>query len=283
MKTLKLCNCLLPYFRPYKIMYLGLNSVKINHIHSLLNYIGQFQLTEQAKVTKNEIEEKSLNQLVSYVDIESEKRLVEGLLEITPNAGFLTEEETTTIKNEDLYWIIDPIDGTTNYLFGHTKFCISIALYELGKPTYAAVYVPADDELFHADHAGAYLNGKQFRCSTRNLTESLLATGFPYYTFKEMAAYLDLLGDLMKSTKGLRRMGSAAIDLAYTACGRFDGFFELNLSPWDVAGGAYIIQQAGGIVSDFKNGEDFVFGNSILAGNKEIHEELISLIASKDF
>jgi len=255
----------------------------MNNIPHLLRTIGAFQLTEQQKVKHTDVSEKSLNQLVSYVDIESEKMLVAGLLKITPAAGFLTEEETTTIKNDDLYWIIDPIDGTTNYLFGHTKFCISLALYEDQKPIYAAVYVPADGELFSADATGAYLNGKKFTCSNRSLTDSLLATGFPYYNFNEMDAYLSLLNKLMKTTKGLRRMGSAAIDLAYTACGRFDGFFELNLSPWDVAGGAYIVQQAGGIVSDFQETENFVFGTSIVAGNKEIHAELLKIITAENF
>lgn len=240
-------------------------------------------MKEQSKVTISRVEEKSLNQLVSYVDIESEKMLVDGLLAITPNAGFITEEETTSIRNENQFWIIDPIDGTTNYLFGHTKFCISIALYEFGKPTYAAIYVPADKELFTATVKGAFLNGKQFKISSRPLKESLLATGFPYYNFDQMNAYLDLLSTLMRQTKGLRRMGSAAIDLAYTACGRFDGFFELNLSPWDVAGGAYIVQQAGGIVTDFQNGENFVFGNSILAGNNSIHSGILKLVQEKHF
>ena len=254
-----------------------------HQISSLLRTIGTFQLAEQQKVKYTDVSEKSLNQLVSYVDIESEKMLVEGLLKITPDAGFLTEEETTTIKNEEQYWIIDPVDGTTNYLFGHTKFCISIALYELGKPNYAAIYVPADNELFTADKDGAYLNGEKFKCSSRILSESLIATGFPYYKFDEMEAYLSTLKDLMQQTKGLRRMGSAAIDLAYMAIGRFDGFFELNLSPWDVAGGAYIVQQAGGHVTDFQNEENFVFGNSIIAGNRAIHANLLKLIKSKNF
>jgi myo-inositol-1(or 4)-monophosphatase len=255
----------------------------MNQISSLLRTIGVFQLAEQQKVKHSDVSEKSLNQLVSYVDIESEKMLVEGLLKITPDAGFLTEEKTTTKVNKELYWIIDPIDGTTNYLFGHTKFCISIALYENQKPVYAAVYVPADDELFSADATGAYLNGTKFTCSNRSLTDSLLATGFPYYNFDEMDAYLSLLNKLMKTTKGIRRMGSAAIDLAYTAIGRFDGFFELNLSPWDVAGGAYIVQQAGGIVSDFQETKNFVFGTSIVAGNKEIHAGLLQMIADENF
>ncbi len=255
----------------------------MHQIPHLLHTICQFQLQEQQKVKRSDVSEKSLNQLVSYVDIESEKMLVEGLLKITPNAGFLTEEETTTLKNDDQYWIIDPIDGTTNYLFGHTKFCISIALYEKQKPVYAAIYVPADDELFTADENGAYLNGNKFKCSSRPLSDSLLATGFPYYKFDEMDAYLSMLKKLMIQTKGLRRMGSAAIDLAYTACGRFDAFFELNLSPWDIAGGAYIVQQAGGIVTDFNNEEDYVFGNTILAGNSAIHSQMLEIIRNEKF
>jgi myo-inositol-1(or 4)-monophosphatase len=260
-----------------------LKTDQLKSIEQLVDRVGEFQLAEQHKLAEIIIIEKSPNQLVSYVDIESEKMLVEGLLRITPDAGFLTEEETTTIKNEEQYWIIDPVDGTTNYLFGHTKFCISIALYELGKPNYAAIYVPADNELFTADKDGAYLNGEKFKCSSRTLSESLIATGFPYYKFDEMEAYLSTLKDLMQQTKGLRRMGSAAIDLAYTAIGRFDGFFELNLSPWDVAGGAYIVQQAGGLVTDFQNEENFVFGNSILAGSHAIHTNLLKLIKSKNF
>jgi myo-inositol-1(or 4)-monophosphatase len=252
-------------------------------VAALVVRVGEYQLQQQSGVTAKHIDEKSLNQLVSYVDIESEKMLVEGLLKITPDAGFLTEEETTSIRNEEQYWIIDPIDGTTNYLFGHTKFCISLALYENQKPVYAAVYVPADDELFSADATGAYLDGKKFTCSNRSLIDSLLATGFPYYNFDEMDAYLSLLNKLMKTTKGIRRMGSAAIDLAYTAYGRFDGFFELNLSPWDVAGGAYIVQQAGGIVSDFQKTGNFVFGTSIVAGNKEIHAGLLQMIGDENF
>jgi myo-inositol-1(or 4)-monophosphatase len=253
-------------------------------VEQLVHRVGEFQLAEQHKLAEIIIIEKSPNQLVSYVDTESERMLVAGLSLITSTAGFLTEEETTTKVNKELYWIIDPIDGTTNYLFGHTKFSISLALYQNEKPVYANVYVPADKEMFVANPEGAFLNGKSFSCSTRaTLQETLLATGFPYYNFNEMEAYLSLLNKLMKTTKGLRRMGSAAIDLAYTAYGRFDAFFELNLSPWDVAGGAYIVQQAGGIVSDFQETENFVFGTSIVAGNKKIHAELLQMIAAENF
>lgn len=250
-----------------------------SQIDLLIKKVGDFQIQNQSKVIASDIEEKSLNQLVSYVDIESEKMLVAGLKSIAPEAGFLTEEKTSNHQNEDLYWIIDPLDGTTNYLFGHTKYSISIALYQNKKPIYAHVFVPPDNESFVGKHDGAFLNSKKITVSTRNeLTDTLIATGFPYYKFDEMEAYTNCLTKLMRETKGIRRIGSAAIDLAYTACGRFDAFYELNLSPWDVAGGSYIVQQAGGLVSDFDNKNNFVFGNSILAGNPNIHSKMIELI-----
>ena len=186
--------------------------------------------------------------------------------------------------NDDLYWIIDPIDGTTNFLFDHTKFSISLALYKDGKPIYSCVHIPADSETFVANPEGAFLSGKQFKCSERTkLSDTLIATGFPYYNFNEMEQYLNILQKLMRDTKGIRRMGSAAIDLAYTACGRFDAFYELNLSPWDLAGGAYLVEQAGGVVSDFQNGGNYVFGNTILAGNPSIHREMLKLIKQEKF
>ena len=254
-----------------------------SQIDLLIKKVGDFQIQNQSKVIASDIEEKSLNQLVSYVDIESEKMLVAGLKSITPSAGFITEEKTSNHQNEDLYWIIDPLDGTTNYLFGHTKYSISIALYQNGKPIYAHVFVPPDNESFVAYPEGAFLNGKEIYVSKREqMSNTLIATGFPYYTFDEIDAYTNCLRILMKETKGIRRLGSAAIDLAYTACGRFDAFYELNLSPWDVAAGSYIVQQAGGIVSDFKNKENYVFGNSILAGNPRIHSTMLRLI-QKEF
>lgn len=259
-----------------------LSTYQIRQIEKVLFEVGDFQCEHQTKLNPIQIEEKSLNQLVSYVDIESEKKLVKELKKITPSAGFLTEEKTTLEKNPELYWIIDPLDGTTNYLFGHTKFAISIALYACEKPVYANVFVPQDHEMFSATPQGAFLNNTSIQISKRNKwSDTLIATGFPYYNFDEMKSYLQLLEKLMRETKGIRRMGSAAIDLAYTACGRFDAFYELNLSPWDVAGGAYIVQQAGGIVTDFHAKNQFVFGNSILASNVILHQKILSIIQQK--
>ncbi|MEY2924965.1 MAG: hypothetical protein RLZZ337_1513, partial [Bacteroidota bacterium] len=255
-----------------------------NTLKPLLTSVSSFQISQQKKVIASDINEKSLNQLVSYVDIESEKMLVEGLLKITPNAGFITEEGTTDQHKSDQYWIIDPLDGTTNYLFGHRQYSISIALVEDGKTTIGAIYIPMDNELYFADESGACLNGEKISVSPRtNLIDTLIATGFPYYSFDEMESYLSVLKILMQETKGLRRIGSAAIDLAYTACGKFDGFFELNLSPWDVAAGAYIVQQAGGRVTDFTEGDNYIFGNSILAGTVSAHAQLLEIIRKYPF
>jgi myo-inositol-1(or 4)-monophosphatase len=250
----------------------------------LISNTASFQRSQQSKLSELKVEEKSFNQLVSLVDKESERMLVEGLRKITPNATFITEEDTVANKKSDEYWIIDPLDGTTNYLFGLDMYSISIAYYQNNQPTYANICLPAKDEMFEATPNGATLNGKPIQVSNRNsLQETLIATGFPYYDFKELNEYIGILKDLMRTTKGLRRMGSAAIDLAYTACGKFDGFFELNLSPWDVAAGSYIVQQAGGVVTDFSNGNDYIFGNSILAANPIIHKELLQVVKKNGF
>lgn len=256
-----------------------LNKIQINQIIGLLKEVGQFQKQEHRAFTINDIEEKSLNQLVSYVDIRSEEMLVESLRKITPAAGFITEEDTVENQLSPLQWIIDPLDGTTNFLFHHYQYAISIALQENDKTIFGAIYLPADEELYWATPDGAFFNYDKLKMDDRYpLENTLLATGFPYYDFKEIDQYLEILKVLMQKTKGLRRMGSAAIDLVYTADNRFNAFFEMNLSPWDVAAGAYIVQQSGGMVCDFKGGSDYIFGRSIIAGNKKIVPEILKII-----
>lgn len=256
-----------------------LNKQQINDIIGLLKTVGQFQKQEHRSFTINDIEEKSLNQLVSYVDIQSEKMLVEGLKRITPTAGFIAEENTVDNIDSPLQWIIDPLDGTTNFLFHHYQYAISIALMNNDKAVFGGIYLPADEELYWATPDGAFFNYDKLRLEDRYpLENTLLATGFPYYDFKEIDQYLEILKVLMQRTKGLRRMGSAAIDLVYTADNRFNAFFEMNLSPWDVAAGAYIVEQAGGMVCDFNGGDNYIFGRSIIAGNKKIVPELLEII-----
>ena len=242
----------------------------------LVKETGNFIREEAQKFNSSKIEYKGKNDLVSYVDKEAEKRLVKGLSEILPGSGFIAEEGTSTKKSDSYNWIIDPFDGTTNFIHGLPIYCISVALLKRKELALGVVYEVNRDECFHASKGeGAFLNHVPIKVSEgKTFEESLLATGFPYYDFEQMNKYLKILNDFMQNTHGLRRMGSAAIDLAYTACGRFEGFFEYNLNAWDVAAGALIVQEAGGKVTDFKGGNDFLFGREIVAGNATQPQQL---------
>ncbi len=241
---------------------------------------GAFIREESAKIHQIVIEEKDLNSLVSYVDKTAEIQLVEGLQKLIPGCGFLTEENTTTITGKAIEWIIDPLDGTTNFLYGIPAFSVSIGLRVEGKLVAGIIYEINRNELFYAyENGGAFLNGNAIHVSARKtLKECLLATGFPYYDFSGMDNYIEALKVLMRGSRGLRRIGSAAIDLAYVACGRFDGFFEYSLNPWDVAGSALIIREAGGTVTDYSGGNNYLFGKEIIASNGFIHEELRAVL-----
>ncbi len=234
---------------------------------------GNFIEKERKNFNPEVVETKSFNQLVSYVDQEAEKILVTGLGKILPSAGFITEEKTIQSEEKPYMWVIDPLDGTTNFIHNLPVYSVSIGLVYQGKSILGVVYEINHKELFYAwQNGGAWLNGNPIKVKTNSeLEKSLLATGFPYYDFKIMEKYLDTLKYFMKNSQGMRRMGSAAVDLAYTACGRFDGFFEYGLSPWDVAGGICLIEEAGGIVSDFNGGNDFLFGKTILGSSKAIY------------
>jgi myo-inositol-1(or 4)-monophosphatase len=246
----------------------------LREVEELCRVAGDFQLLHFRSLKSDQIQNKGLNQLVSFVDIETEKILVSGLEKIVPGSTFITEENTAKLnRKSDRYWIIDPLDGTTNYLHGLGAFSISIAYVEFGEIKLGVVYIPIWNEMFSATlDKGAFLNGDRIHVSpVEKLSESLIATGFPYFEFEHMDGYLDTLRVLMKGTHGLRRMGSAAIDLAYVGCGRFDGFFESGLNAWDVAAGVLIVEEAGGKVADFKGENDFVFGKSIVAANPNIY------------
>lgn len=235
-----------------------------------------------SEFSRESIEYKGLNDLVSYVDKHAEERLVAGLRKILPEAGFIAEEGTAGRTDDQVYaWIVDPVDGTTNYMHGLPIFAISIALMHHDTIVSGVVFEVNREECFSAwKGGGAYLNGESIRVSSaRLLKDSLLATGFPYYDFKQTDQYLGILKELMQKSHGLRRMGSAAVDLAYTACGRFEGFFEYNLKPWDVAAGTLLVQEAGGIVGDFKGGDDFIFGRELIA-SCAVFPELQGIIQS---
>jgi myo-inositol-1(or 4)-monophosphatase len=226
-----------------------------------------------------DLDEKGLNQLVTQYDKAVESRLIEEFTKLTPNATFLSEEENPEAIIDDLTWVIDPIDGTTNFIHNNPMYSVSIALYQGEKPILGVVYLPKLNEYFLAHQEGAFLNNRPIKVSKNQaLKSSLMATGFPYYDFEKTKQYFLVLESLMKQTRGVRRMGSAAIDLAYTACGRFDGFFEYSLSPWDVAAGAYIVKQAGGKVSDFNGGDNFIFGKEIIAASDSIYSSLYQYV-----
>ncbi len=241
---------------------------------------GSFIRDASQNFTHDKIEHKGLNDLVSYVDKQAEQIIVEGCRKILPEAGFITEEGTASGKGEKYNWIIDPLDGTTNFIHGLPAFAVSIGLAEGDTPIMGIVYEVNRDETFHAlKGEGAFCNDERITVSSvKSLDGSLLATGFPYYEFSQMEKYLQILNEFMQKTHGIRRVGSAAVDLAYTACGRFEGFFEYNLNAWDVAAGIVLVQEAGGVITDFSNGSDFVFGRELISGAPGVQQEMQKII-----
>ncbi len=245
---------------------------------------AQFISTESKNFNIEKVQYKGFNDLVSYVDKASEKILVEGLSKILPDAGFITEENTIDKKAAAYQWIIDPLDGTTNFVHGIPCYCVSVALMHNQELVIGIVYEINLDECFYCyKHGGAFLNGKKILVSkTESLKKSLLATGFPYSDYTRMIEYMKVFDYFMHHTHGLRRLGSAAADLAYVACGRFEGFYEYGLNAWDVAAGALLVKEAGGKVSDFKGGANFLFGKEIITTNKLVFDEFFSVI-KKEF
>jgi myo-inositol-1(or 4)-monophosphatase len=241
-------------------------------IQSMVNQIGE-----------SDIQYKGTNDLVSFVDQTAEIRLKEGLLAILPEAGFVAEESASDYSEvgDGYYWVIDPLDGTTNFLHRLPIYAVSVGLIYNKQPILGLIYEPNRDELFYAAKGhGAYLNNQVIQVSQQALmSKSLLATGVPYYDFSYQDRYLALLKELMRTSHGLRRMGAAAIDLAYMACGRFEGFFEANLKPWDVAAGKIIIEEAGGRVTNFSGGDSVIFEGEIIGAGPIFDEFLATLQA----
>jgi len=244
---------------------------------------GQFIREQAADFSEKNVESKGLHDLVSYVDRTAELMIINALKKDFPEAGFIAEESGNALA-EKYNWIIDPLDGTTNFVHGVPPYSISIALKRDTEIVLGVVYEINLDECFYAwEDSPAYLNNEQIGVSTaENLDNSLLATGFPYSDFSRMKAYLAFFEYLMRNSRGLRRLGSAAVDLAYVACGRFEAFYEYGLNPWDVAAGAFIVQQAGGKVSTFDGSGNAIFGKDILAGNAKIHAEMLTAIKQFD-
>ncbi|MBI2213194.1 MAG: inositol monophosphatase [Acidobacteria bacterium] len=218
---------------------------------------------------------------VSKADRESEEAIVRHLAAAFPNDGFLGEETGATGGAGDRTWIIDPLDGTSNYLQHFPVWSISIALRVKGEMTAGVVYEPLRENVFVAERgSGAFLNGTRLKVSDRTSVDgSFLTTGFPFRAMEHVEKYVSIFRDVICVCKGVRRPGSAALDLAYTAAGVFDGFFELHLSPWDVAAGALLVREAGGLVSDFSGGERFWERGNIVGATPGVHRELLAMIA----
>ena len=262
---------LTPYLCPMQDLLNLLISV-VEGVHELLP-------ANSVKNTKTNL--KSPNQLVTETDIAVEKYLIMALQGILPEAGFITEEQQITQNaDKEFVWVIDPIDGTTNFVHGIPVFCVSVALLQNNLPILGVVYEINAKEMFSAAKGkGAFLNGEPIAVSNnKTLSDTLIATGFPYYDYDRIDPYLNTLKAFMKGTRGVRRLGSAAADLAYVACGRFDAFYEYSLSPWDVAAGILLVEEAGGVVAGFKPSADPLFGREIIAANPDIFVQVQSII-----
>lgn len=252
----------------------------VEQVRKIALKAGKYIQEESVKLRQSDVELKGEHNYVTYVDKNAETLIVEELRSLIPGAGFITEEETATHQNEHLKWIIDPLDGTTNYIHGIPVYCVSIALMEGNEVVVGVVYEINLDECFYAWKGGeARLNDKKISVSKNtDFNTALLATGFPYYDYGKLEPYLKVFEYLMKHTAGLRRLGSAAADLAYVACGRFEGFYEYGLNAWDVAAGAFIVEMAGGKVTGFSGERNFVFGHELLAGNPTGHAGLLKVM-----
>ncbi|MEE9580440.1 MAG: inositol monophosphatase family protein [Nitrosomonadaceae bacterium] len=228
------------------------------------------------------VSRKAHSDFVSEVDNTAEDAIINVLLEAYPNHSILAEESGARgdPSKSEYQWIIDPLDGTTNFLHGFPQYAVSIALKHRGVLTQAVVYDPSGNELFTASRGrGAYLNDHRLRVSKRNqLSDCLIGTGFPFREFSHMNAYLAILKDIMPKVAGIRRPGSAALDLAYVAAGRYDGFWELKLSPWDIAAGCLLITEAGGLVGDLEGNDTYMQSGHIVAGNPKIFGQLLQVI-----
>lgn len=230
----------------------------------------------------SKVEIKGLHDFVSYVDKGAEKRLVEKLGLLLPEAGFIAEEGTSSKKGERYNWIIDPLDGTTNFLHNIHPHAISIGLADKNNVVAGVVYEVNGDEIFTTwKNGGAWLNDKRINVSgSDNISDSLIATGFPYKDFSRLDNYIDCLQYFIRNSSGIRRMGCASIDLAYVACGRVDAFFEYSLNPWDISAGMLLVREAGGKVCDFKGNENNVTGMEIIATNNILFPEILKIISS---
>lgn len=243
--------------------------------------IGNYQINERMRLTSEHIHVKSANNFVTDVDEESERRIVKSLQTLLPSAGFITEEGTTVSEEKSLCWIVDPLDGTTNYVHGMSPYCVSIALREGEEVVLGVVYEPKAGECFSAwKGGGAFLNGNPIRVSQAQLlSQSLLQLGFPYDAERYRPFVLRLLEEFYGNVHALRIQGSAAIELCYLAAGRAEARIESSLNPWDVAAGGIILREAGGRMTDYSGGNSCRNGQEVVASNGFVHDDLLSKVS----
>lgn len=249
-------------------------------VQKIAREAGAYLKEEREKFDWSRVEEKSAHNYVSYVDKESERRIVDRLAALLPSAGFITEEGSAHRAGEAYYWVVDPLDGTSNYIHDLEPYCVSIALCGPSGTLLGVVYEVCRGECFYAVHGeNAYLDGREIRVSeVDTIDRAFVGIGFPYNSdgFRPMA--LRLVDWMYGRVGGTRLMGSAAVELCYVAAGRFDARVEAFLGPWDIAAGAFIVQQAGGKVTDFRGGADWQSGREVLASNgSAIHDELMKV------
>jgi myo-inositol-1(or 4)-monophosphatase len=229
--------------------------------------------------SKHEVHYKGEINLVTEADKMSEDLIIAAINSNFPDHGILSEESPAQNSQAKQRWIIDPLDGTTNYAHGYPVFCVSIALENEGVIVLGVIYDPLREDMFVAERGkGAYLNGKKLKVSpTATLSRSLLATGFPYDIRMSKDNNLNYFNLMAMEAQAIRRAGAAALDLAYLACGRFDGFWELKLMPWDMAAGCLMVEESGGVISDMSGGKWNISSPNVLVSNGLIHEQMISV------
>lgn len=260
-----------------------MNDLNVDYYHDitqkvikLASEVAAYIEQESLSFSIDKVETKNRNDFVSYVDKQAEKRLVASLSILIPEAGFITEEGTAQEHGEDYCWIIDPLDGTSNFIHGSTPYAISIALTFKKESVVGVIHEITRNESFYAwKGSKAYLNGTEIQVSNTNkVSNSLIATGRPHNYMENYAKLLVLMDYFLQNTHGVRQSGSAAADLAYVACGRYDGRYEFGLKPWDIAAGVLIIQQAGGCVCDFDGKDNYFATGSLVVSNNVIFDEL---------
>lgn len=241
---------------------------------------GDIILRYHNQIDQLSIENKAVNDFVSEVDQMAEDAIINEIKKAFPEHSILGEESGEILGDANYQWIIDPLDGTTNYLHGFPQYSVSIALYENNEATHAVVYDPFKEELFSASKGeGAYLNNQRLRVTNTNgFKDTLIGTGFPFKAPEHLDAYLAMFKAIHPHVAGIRRAGSAALDLAYLAAGRMDGFWEIKLNAWDIAAGALLVKEAGGFIGDFSGRNDYLETGNVVAGNHKVFKELLKTI-----